>query len=252
MTNRTIAIVQARTSSSRLPGKVLLPFGSAASLVEAVVEPILQVLPRRDVFIATSTDPTDDALAREASRMGIGIFRGSLTDVLSRFSECARDNGADIVLRVCADNPFLQPSYCDELLTNWKSGDDYLSHCFPDGTPVILSHIGMFGELLSADSINRARHSSPSARNVEHPTTMHLERTGFCSRRFLPVPSPMAGRRDIRLTVDTPLDYSVLSPLHLRASQEQVIHRPNALAAMIDGTPGVLDSMSRSIASQPK
>ena len=83
-----VAIVQARTSSSRLPGKVLLPVGGKPMIVYQL-ERVVRCKRIDRLVMATSIDATDDYLASIVESAGFRVFRGELTDVLERFRVCA-------------------------------------------------------------------------------------------------------------------------------------------------------------------
>lgn len=108
-------IVQARMTSSRLPGKVLLPI-----LGKPVIVHIWEILKRvsiaNRVIIATTNSPADDALVKCAENVGIDIFRGDENDVLARYYHCAMWSGADLVVRVTADDPMKDPSLIERAI----------------------------------------------------------------------------------------------------------------------------------------
>src|SRR5687768_13033965 len=100
------AIVQARMSSQRFPGKVLAPF-RGRPIIDHVVAAIRSALPEVPVVVATSTEHSDDPLAAYLGSTGTAFHRGPLADVFSRFRGCLVAHPADWVLRVCADSPLL-------------------------------------------------------------------------------------------------------------------------------------------------
>jgi spore coat polysaccharide biosynthesis protein SpsF len=124
-----VAIVQARTGSTRLPGKVLLPLGG---------EPILSHVLRRTararridrVVVATTTDPADDAIVDLADRQAWTVVRGSLDDVLDRYLMAARLVDADVVVRITSDCPLIDPDVIDAVVDAFLAGDalDYASN----------------------------------------------------------------------------------------------------------------------------
>lgn len=132
---RTVGIIQARMSSSRLPGKVLLPLAGREVLAHildrlAVCETI------DDVIVATSDQLSDDVLAEWCINQRVQVFRGSLDDVLDRYYRCAELVRADAVVRITADCPALDPTIVDEVVRGFKAGDFdlfYLGGEFPDG-----------------------------------------------------------------------------------------------------------------------
>lgn len=137
---RTIALIQARVSSSRLPGKVLEPLGA---------EPMIVYMARRvrqsrlldDVVIVTSTDPSDDALHSAVLAAGLHVFRGDLHDVLSRYVNAARLFEADVIVRLTGDCPLADPAVIDAVLRARQAASaDYASNVdpptYPDGYDV--------------------------------------------------------------------------------------------------------------------
>src|SRR5690242_18550821 len=100
MTN--VAIIQARMSSSRLPGKVLADIGGRPMLAR-VVERARQATRINRVVVATSTNRSDDAVARFCAESGIPCFRGDEQDVLDRFYQSAQAFEADVIVRITAD-----------------------------------------------------------------------------------------------------------------------------------------------------
>ena len=105
---RTVAIIQARMSSSRLPGKVLLDIAGQPMLVR-VVERARRARTLDDCGCATTTDPADDPIEALCRERGYPVYRGSMFDVLDRFYRAARQAQADVIVRVTADCPVIDP-----------------------------------------------------------------------------------------------------------------------------------------------
>lgn len=114
---RVIAIAQARMGSTRLPGKVLAPLGrEGRPVLRWAYDAIKKAHGIDEVVIATSTLPQDDAIARYCAFNNINCFRGSESDVVKRFYECALAYGAEVVLRLTCDCPFLDPQVISEVV----------------------------------------------------------------------------------------------------------------------------------------
>src|SRR5436309_12574495 len=118
---RTLAIIQARTSSTRLPGKVMMKIGGRPLLMY-LVERISRARTLDAIIVATTTNPRDNVIIEECERRGIPNFRGSETDVLSRYVSAARACKADIIVRVTADNPFTDPDSIDRVVDRIAGG----------------------------------------------------------------------------------------------------------------------------------
>lgn len=136
----TLAILQARTSSSRLPGKVLMPILGKPMLFRQI-ERLNRCREFDQLVVATSVDPSDDPLAEACRDDGIACFRGSLDDVLGRFVKAARQYNPQVVVRLTGDCPLTDHRVIDNVIRHFLAGNyDYASNClpptFPDGLDV--------------------------------------------------------------------------------------------------------------------
>lgn len=109
---RIVVIVQARTSSSRLPGKVLQEIAGQPMFVR-VVQRLARAEMINQIVVATTTDPSDEPIAVLCSERGFPCFRGSLHDVLDRFYQAALAFRADVIVRITADCPIIDPGLVD-------------------------------------------------------------------------------------------------------------------------------------------
>jgi spore coat polysaccharide biosynthesis protein SpsF len=110
-----VAIVQARAGSTRLPGKVLADIGGTPMLAHVIGRVQRAVRPSQ-VIVATTTEREDDAVDAVARHAGATVFRGAVDDVLDRFRLAADSAGADVVARVTADCPLIDPSLVDAVI----------------------------------------------------------------------------------------------------------------------------------------
>jgi len=108
----TIAIIQARMGSSRLPGKVLLDIGGEPMLVR-VIERARRAATLSGVMVATTDDPSDDSVVRLCQERGYAFYRGSVQDVLDRYYQGSHSQNADIIVRITADCPVIDPAVID-------------------------------------------------------------------------------------------------------------------------------------------
>ena len=114
LAKKTIGVIQARMGSERLPGKILAPLGGRPLLAQLCA----RIRPARvdEWWLATSSEPADDVTEAWGFELGLRVFRGDPTDVLSRFLTIGREAGADWIVRVSAENPFLDAGLVDRLL----------------------------------------------------------------------------------------------------------------------------------------
>lgn len=125
---KIVATIEARMTSSRLPGKVLLPIGGVPAL-ELLITRLKRSKYLDQICVATTINTTDDPLAALAERLGVKYFRGSETDVLGRVLGAAQSVDADIIVEITADCPFMDPAIVDRGIEEFMSRDvDYVGN----------------------------------------------------------------------------------------------------------------------------
>ena len=138
--DQVAVIVQARTGSSRLPGKVLANL-SGRPMLAFLTERLKRCTSVDQIILATTELEEDEALAELGRSLGLTVVRGSQKDVLSRFSLAAKDTEATILVRITGDCPFVDPDILDEMIQEFKENNfDYYSNCisptYPDGLDI--------------------------------------------------------------------------------------------------------------------
>lgn len=132
---KVVGILQARMSSTRLPGKVLKPLCGEPMLARQL-ERLTRSRRMDALVVATSDRSDDDPIAEVCSRLGISCYRGSLSDVLDRFYRAAAEAGADHVVRLTGDCPLTDPGLIDDLIDFYLRQEvDYASNCRPPTLP---------------------------------------------------------------------------------------------------------------------
>jgi spore coat polysaccharide biosynthesis protein SpsF len=201
----TLIIVQARMTSTRLPGKVLLPLAGEPMLTR-LVERLRRVQHADGIVVATTNNAADDPIAALCAQLGVPCHRGSEHDVLSRYADAARLHGADTVVRITSDCPLIDPALIDRVIAVYEEGDsDYVSNMLPPTWPY-----GMAVEVFGAAALAQAHAEATQAAEREHVTPFlywHPERY-----RLRNVASPVDLSQH-RWTVDTPEDYELVSRL---------------------------------------
>ncbi|MBN1164928.1 MAG: glycosyltransferase family protein [Candidatus Krumholzibacteriota bacterium] len=208
------AIVSARMSSTRLPGKVLMPLGKK-TVLEQVLSRVTRAGSVNAIVIATTVRKEDDRLAELAGRLGHGLFRGSADDVLDRFYQAARAHAVDIAVRVNGDNPLISPRHIDELVGYMREHPvDYASYRVGK-KPAMLTGVSFFAEALTFACLERAHRNIADPFEREHVTLGIYKRPEEYRVVFLEAP-PACGNPDIRLTVDTEADIKLLREIYSR------------------------------------
>ncbi|MEO7732768.1 MAG: glycosyltransferase family protein [Kofleriaceae bacterium] len=161
-------VIQARTGSSRLPGKILLP-AAGAPLLQRMVERVSAARTPTAVVIATTELAADDAICELARRAGVTCVRGPTTDCLARHAIAARATRADVVVKIPSDCPLIDPATIDRVLGAWLAeparGVDYLSNLHPATWPD-----GFDVEVMTREALEIAVREATRPLDREHTT----------------------------------------------------------------------------------
>ncbi len=206
-----LVLIQARLGSSRLPGKSALPLPLSATAPERTILGHVVSRARRaacvsKVIVATTNQPLDEPLVALAAQLSVGVFRGDEQDVLGRFAGAlAQAEGVDTVVRLTADNPAIDPAFIDAAVAHHRatSADYTYTSGLPLGTNIeVINAAALLRAHREATQPDEREHVTPYLRR--HPALFRLETLA------LAVPPAVAG---LRLTVDYPSDYALLSLL---------------------------------------
>ena len=198
-----VLIIQARLGSTRFPRKMLAPLGGKP-IIEWVVERVLRTTRGVDVVVATTDLPSDDDLAAAVAKYPVRVHRGPSDDVLTRFAGAAESSDARHVVRVCADNPFVDPGCIDVLISeHMRRGTGYtFNHRPHDGCDYA---DGLGAEIVERSLFERLNREVNEPRHREHVTLALVDGTVMSSTFGLPAP-PELRHPEIRLDIDTPDD----------------------------------------------
>lgn len=220
---KTIAIIQARMGSTRLPGKVMLPLDGKHVLTH-VVERTRASTGIDDVVVATSERKADDIVERYGNRAGASVFRGSESDVLGRIHDAARDARADIITRITADCPLISPQVIDEVVRKLvETGADYSANTQTRTLPR-----GLDAEAFTSDSFDIVSKEATEPHHREHVTYFYTENPSrfecvSVGSRDIFEEEWMHGRSDLRLTLDEADDYELLREVYDKVTYEDIL-----------------------------
>lgn len=202
------AIIQARTSSTRLPRKVLkpLPFNSNITVLSQVIRRVKQSKLIDEVIVATT--PKDDEIVDVAIAEEVPYYQGSLENVLERYYEAACKNDLDVIVRLTSDNPCVDFKLVDNVIkSHLKLDVDYSSTSLIKSFP-----IGIGLEVINFDTLKKAYDEATEKFEKEHVTPFiyksHPEE--FKINKF----KGDNDNSDIRITLDTPQDYALLCAVY--------------------------------------
>lgn len=246
-------VIQARSGSTRLPAKILLPFDGERRIIDILLENITRECPDKKVVLATTVNPADDQIAEIAEKAGILCYRGSEDDVLSRFIGAAEQFGINRMIRVCSDNPFLRADSFKEFFRAHDADPsaDYVSFAFPDGRPTIKSHLGLYAELVTTEALRRAAAATRQQLYIEHVTIYLYTHPDEFRCHYLQLPEALRDRLDIRLTLDTKEDFDILRRLY-RQFDESSDKSVESLIGLIDANPEYGRIMKQNIKQNEK
>lgn len=209
---RTIAIIQARMNSSRLPGKVLREI-AGKPMVGWVIERCRLSARLDEVAVATTTDASDDPVEEYCILQGVGVYRGDQFDVLDRYYQAARCFGAEVIVRVTADCPLIDAEVIDHTLqTFFETGVDFAANRLPP--PFTRTYpIGLDTEVCSFQALERAWKEAVEPYEREHVMPyLYDVKDRF---RTLLVNYPIDYGK-VRLTVDTAEDLEFMRQVFSR------------------------------------
>ena len=206
---KRVIAVQARVTSTRLPGKVMADIAGRPMLAQQLRR-LKQCSMADEIVIATTPALTDEPIVELAKREGVQCFRGSEDDVLSRIVGAARQTQADVVVRITADCPLIDPQVADQViaeLVNLPADCDYASNVLQRTYPR-----GLDTEALFVDTLVRMDRLARSRASREHVTVfLRLERPDlFLCRSVM----DHEDNSDLRWTVDTAEDLEFVRALY--------------------------------------
>jgi spore coat polysaccharide biosynthesis protein SpsF len=227
---RAVCVIEARMTSSRLPGKVLAE-AAGRPLLSHMVERLRRSARLDAIVVATTANAADDPIVALCEDLGVGAFRGSEDDVLGRVLGAARAHEADLIVEITGDCPLIDPALADDVLAAFEEGGaDYcanlLQRTLPRGMEVQVFPTAVLAEV-AALTDDPADREHVSLYIYEHPERYRLRNVAAA-----PPKDPEA-----RLTVDTPEDLALV-----RAIFEELLPRDPAFG---------LDAILELLAARP-
>ncbi|MDZ7267855.1 MAG: glycosyltransferase family protein [candidate division KSB1 bacterium] len=207
MKPRVVTIIQARTGSSRLPNKVLLPLGGR-TVLERMLERVRAARHAGTIVVATTSDAADDVLAALCRQIGAHCFRGHATDLLDRHYRAALAWQAEAVVKIPSDCPLIDPAVIDRVIGEYleHAGTcDYVSNLhpasFPDGNDV---------EVMSRTALATAWREAHRDFEREHTTPFLWDQPQRFRLRNVSIDLPGNYAMSHRYTLDYAEDYALI------------------------------------------
>lgn len=200
--------LQARMNSRRLPGKVLMRIGER-SILQHLVEACREVRSVDSLCVATSAEPSDDAIASHCEDIGVAAYRGPLDDVAGRYLGATAAHRLDAVVRISADSPLMPPPLVEAVVEAFRNASDcdlatnVLRRTYPSGMSV---------EVIRAAALAKV-HPLMDTEQREHVTPYFYAHPDAFSIASVERDEPLTG---FKLSVDTPDDFAFVSALMSR------------------------------------
>ena len=222
-------ILQARMSSSRLPGKVLRPI-LGKPMLQRHLERVSRIRHRHRLIVATSSRKDDEAIAGLCLTLGVECYRGSLDDVLDRYYQAARRYNPEIIVRLTGDCPLADPEVIDRGLEFFLNHDfDYVSNSIDRTYP-----IGLDVEIFRFTCLEQAAEEAVLPSEREHVTPfIHKQTDRFKIGQF----TDKVDRSQHRWTVDEPEDFEFVKAVYENLYPENPAFGTSDIFALLDRKP---------------
>ncbi len=244
-------IIQARLGSTRLPGKILLPFYEGKTILDIVINNLRQIK-GTSLVVATSESAANDALVEFLDSRNIDVYRGSEDDVLERFIRTAKEYEIDGIVRICSDNPFLDMKDMRYLVEEANRNDvDYIGFKIND-MPSIKTHFGFWGEFVKLSALEKVTSLTDDKLYHEHVTNYIYTHPDDFKINWLMTPLTLNGRSDIRLTVDTVDDFQVAQEIYASIKNQNPSFTISDVVNCLDCHPELLKKMKNQIEKNSK
>lgn len=233
MPTRFTATIEARMTSTRLPGKVLA-LADGKPMLELMIERLRYVPEIDQIIIATTVNETDDPVEALGKRLSVGVFRGSEEDVLERLVQATRAYKIDTLVQLTGDCPLIDPKIISRVIQHYRVADvDYVSNVVTRSYP-----IGMDTQVYAAailhDVFGRAdqpkHHEHPSLYIYKHPETYSLSNVLAPSSETRP---------ELRLTLDTAEDLAVIRNVFTALRPDHADFSLAKILSYLDANPDV-------------
>jgi spore coat polysaccharide biosynthesis protein SpsF len=205
---KTVAIIEARMTSTRLPGKIVRPI-LGRPVLELLIERLRRARRLNHIVVATTSNPSDDGVEELTRRVGVGCFRGSEEDVLDRVLQAAHAAGADVIVEITGDSPLIDPAIVDLVFEVYQANRfDYVSNALKQTFP-----IGLDTQVFSTAVLDQVAqltndptdHEHVSLYIYEHPErfSLHNVESGLPDKYW-----------NLRLTLDTLEDLALIRAIY--------------------------------------
>lgn len=245
-------IIQARLGSTRLPGKILLPFYKDKSILDLLIDKLKKIADSQ-IILATSVNSINDPLENIAKKNNILCFRGAENDVLQRFIDAAEKYQASRIIRICSDNPFLELDSINRLIhfATKNPQYDYISF-HVNNTPSIKTHYGFWTEFVTLNALKKVTSLTDEPLYHEHVTNFIYTHPEHFNFYLLDTPSELVTHNKIRLTIDTQADFQNAQKIYEDLMHSNPYPTIEQIIRFLDNHPSYYPTMEQEISKNSK
>lgn len=247
-------VIQARTGSKRLPGKMILPFHEGKGILEIVLERLVKSNIQIPIIVATTIQKKDNEIEEIAKKLDVTVFRGDEEDVLKRFIDVAEKFNLDKIIRLCADNPFIDIEALQFQVNAFINSDsiDYCCYSTSDKTPTIKTHYGFWTEGVKSKCLKQIAALTSEKVYHEHVTNYIYSHPELFEIQFNEIHETVENSKNIRLTVDTINDYNLAREIYSELLKRNVPFNAVDIVNFVRANDAWLNSMQKEITSNTK
>ncbi len=239
-----ILTIEARTRSSRLPGKVLKPI-LGKPMLAMMIERLKHARTIDGIVVATTVNPDDNPIVKLAEVCGVACFRGSEEDVLARVLGAARHFGADVIVETTGDCPLIDPAVVDKVVSDYRMGGaDFVSNNLIYSTPR-----GMDVRVFSTEKLSEIDRITNDPADREHVSLYFWEHPDRYRLRNVTTDLPPKVA-NLRLTVDTKEDFELIQTVFGALYSEDSIFTFSDIVTLFEENPD-LTQINQDIRQKP-
>jgi len=233
----TVAIIQARMGSNRLPGKTMKDL-CGKPILHHIVDFLKFSKMIEKIVIATTNLEEDDIIDSLAKKLKIECFRGDSENVLERFYKCAKKFDANLIIRLTADNPLIDVKIIDELIDTCKNLNyDYVSNCLHPTYPYGFSTC----EVITFSTLTKLYQNQKDSKSLEHVTSFIIENPHLFNVSEIKAPDNLS-RPTWKLSVDTIDDYYKMQKIFINLYKEHSFIDYELLVKFLDNNKQIVES----------
>jgi len=201
------AVIEARMTSTRLPGKHMM-LAKGKPMIGYLINRLKEVPSLDNIVMATTINSSDEPLVQLSKEMGIGCFRGSENNVMSRVIKSAESVYTEVIVSITGDCPLIDPVIIEQAIQTFKHNDcDYVNNAFIPGYPG-----GMNVQIYSLESLKKSSQLTSDRLDLEHVTSHILRNPSIFKHIYMIAPLDLTWP-NLSLELDEKSDFELIKKI---------------------------------------